>query len=123
MADGDTAGKRADHLVPIEIAGDMAHGAMGMELMPVPAGDAGSFLPAMLEGVEAKAARTGTPVDLYKPLSAFANRPGGGVLLFGLDEDAGFKVVGVGNPRKLQEDLSGLAAQMEPPLRLASRWR
>jgi len=57
----------------------------------------------------------------FKPLSAFANRPGGGVLLFGLDEDAGFKVVGVGvgvgNPRKLQEDLSGLAAQMEPPLR------
>ena len=43
--------------------------------------------------------------------------------LFGLDEDAGFKVVGVGNPSKLQEDLSGLAAQMEPPLRLASRWR
>ena len=43
--------------------------------------------------------------------------------LFGLDEDADFKVVGVGNPSKLQEDLSGLAAQMEPPLRLASRWR
>ncbi|MCX6668180.1 MAG: putative DNA binding domain-containing protein, partial [Methanothrix sp.] len=70
-----------------------------------------------LEGVEAKAAHTGTPADLFKPLSAFANRPGGGVLLFGLDEDTGFKVVGVGNPRKLQEDLSGLAAQMEPPLR------
>ena len=70
-----------------------------------------------LEGVEAKSAHTGTSPDLFKPLSAFANRPGGGVLLFGLDEDAGFKVVGVGNPRKLQEDLSGLAAQMEPPLR------
>jgi len=70
-----------------------------------------------LDGVEAKAAHTGTPADLFKPLSAFANRPGGGVLLFGLDEDAGFKVVGVGNPRKLQEDLSGQAAQMEPPLR------
>jgi len=70
-----------------------------------------------LEDVEAKAARTGTPADLFKPLSAFANRPGGGVLLFGLDEDAGFKVAGVGNPRKLQEDLSGLAAQMDPPLR------
>jgi ATP-dependent DNA helicase RecG len=70
-----------------------------------------------LDVVEAKAAHTGTPADLFKPLSAFANRPGGGVLLFGLDEDAGFKVVGVGNPRKLQEDLSGLAAQMEPPLR------
>jgi len=70
-----------------------------------------------LDGVEAKAARTGTPSNLFKPLSAFANRSGGGVLLFGLDEDAGFRVVGVGNPRKLQEDLSGLAAQMEPPLR------
>ena len=70
-----------------------------------------------LEGVEAKAARRGTPPDLFKPISALANRPGGGVLLFGLDEDAGFKVVGVGNPRKLQEDISGLAAQMEPPLR------
>jgi len=43
--------------------------------------------------------------------------------LFGLDEDADFKVVGVGNPSKLQEDLSGLAAHLEPPLRLASRWR
>lgn len=53
-----------------------------------------------LEGVEAKAAHTGTPADLFKPLSAFANRAGGGILLFGLDEDAGFKVVGVGNPRK-----------------------
>jgi ATP-dependent DNA helicase RecG len=70
-----------------------------------------------LDGVEAKAAHAGTPSDLFKPLSAFANRPGGGILLFGLDEDSGFKVVGVGNPRKLQEDLSGLAAQMEPPLR------
>jgi ATP-dependent DNA helicase RecG len=70
-----------------------------------------------LDGVEVKAAHTGTPADLFKPLSAFANRSGGGVLLFGLDEDAGFRVVGVGNPRKLQEDLSGLAAQMEPPLR------
>jgi len=70
-----------------------------------------------LDGVEAKAAHSGTPADLFKPLSAFANRAGGGILLFGLDEDAGFKVVGVGNPRRLQEDLSGLAAQMEPPLR------
>ncbi len=70
-----------------------------------------------LDGIEAKAAHTGTPPDLFKPLSAFANRSGGGVLIFGLDEDAGFKVVGVSNPRKLQEDLSGLAAQMEPPLR------
>ena len=34
--------------------------------------------------VEVKAARGGTPKRLYEPLSAFANRTGGGVLLFGL---------------------------------------
>jgi hypothetical protein len=34
-----------------------------------------------LEGVEVKAAHTGTPPDLFKPLSAFANRPNGGVML------------------------------------------
>ncbi len=60
-----------------------------------------------LEGVEVKAAHTGTPPDLYKPLSAFANRQGGGSCSSAWNEDAGFKVVGVGNPRKLQEDLSG----------------
>ena len=38
-----------------------------------------------LDGVQAKAAHTGTPADLFKPLSAFANRAGGGILLFGLD--------------------------------------
>jgi ATP-dependent DNA helicase RecG len=69
-----------------------------------------------LESIEAKSAHVGTPPDLYKPISAFANRPGGGILLFGLDEDAGFKVVGAGNPRKLQEDIRSIASQMEPPL-------
>ena len=39
-----------------------------------------------LDNVEVKAARGGTPRRLYEPLSAFANRTGGGVLLFGLDE-------------------------------------
>ncbi len=34
-----------------------------------------------LDGVEAKAAHTGTPAGLFKPLSAFANRPGGRFLL------------------------------------------
>jgi len=70
-----------------------------------------------MAGVEAKAAHSGTPPDLFKPLSALANRVGGGVILFGLDEDADFKVVGVYNPRKLQEDISGMAAQMVPQLR------
>ena len=68
--------------------------------------------------VEVKAARGGTPKRLYETLSAFANRTGGGVLLFGLDESKGFLVVGVGDAHRLQEDITSLAsADMEPALR------
>ena len=68
--------------------------------------------------VEVKTARGGTPRRLYEPLSAFANRTGGGVLLFGLDESKDFSVVGVGDAHRLQEDITSLAsADMEPALR------
>ena len=68
--------------------------------------------------VEAKAARGGTPRRLYESLSAFANRTGGGVLLFGLDESRDFSVVGVRDAHRLQEDITHLAsADMEPALR------
>jgi ATP-dependent DNA helicase RecG len=68
--------------------------------------------------VEVKAARGGTPKRLYEPLSAFANRTGGGVILFGLDEYSGFSIVGVGDAHKLQEEITHLASdQMEPALR------
>lgn len=71
-----------------------------------------------LDNVEVKAARGGTPRRLYEPLSAFANRTGGGVLLFGLDETKDFSIVGVGNVQRLQEELTHLAsAEMEPALR------
>jgi ATP-dependent DNA helicase RecG len=71
-----------------------------------------------LDNVEVKAARGGTPRRLYDPLSAFANRTGGGVLLFGLDEEKDFSIVGVGNAQRLQEELTHLAsAEMEPALR------
>jgi ATP-dependent DNA helicase RecG len=50
-----------------------------------------------LAPVEVKSARVGTPERLYEPLSAFANRPGGGVIVFGLDEE--------GNPGPLREHL------------------
>ena len=45
--------------------------------------------------VEVKAARHGTPKRLYEPMSAFGNRTGGGVILFGLDEASDFSIVGV----------------------------
>ena len=68
--------------------------------------------------VEVKAARGGTPKRLYESLSAFANRTGGGVLLFGLDESKDFSIVGVGDAHRLQEDITNLAsADMEPALR------
>ena len=49
-----------------------------------------------LDNVEVKTARGGTPRRLYEPLSAFANRTGGGVLLCGLSEAGDFAVGMVG---------------------------
>ncbi len=59
--------------------------------------------------VEVKAASGGTPKRLYEPLSAFANRTGGGVLLCGLDESRDFSVVGVRDAHRLQEEITHLA--------------
>lgn len=71
-----------------------------------------------LNNVEVKSARAGTPKRLYEALSAFANHTGGGVVLFGLDENADFGVIGVGNAHQLQADIGDLASsEMEPALR------
>src|SRR3954453_20256331 len=71
-----------------------------------------------LENLEIKTAKGGTPKRLYEALSAFANRPGGGIILFGLDEERGFEVVGVGNTQKLMEEVGHLATtDMDPVLR------
>jgi ATP-dependent DNA helicase RecG len=71
-----------------------------------------------LANVEVKAARGGTPRRLYEPLSAFANRTGGGVLLFGLNESSDFSIIGVGDAHRLQEEITHLASSdMEPALR------
>ncbi|MCX5885236.1 MAG: putative DNA binding domain-containing protein [Proteobacteria bacterium] len=71
-----------------------------------------------LDDIEVKSAHGGTPQRLYESLSAFANRPGGGVMLFGLEEDRNFEIVGVSNAHDLQKIISDLASsEMEPPLR------
>jgi ATP-dependent DNA helicase RecG len=71
-----------------------------------------------LDNAEVKAARGDTPRRLYELLSAFANRTGGGVLLFGLDESKDFSIVGVGDVQRLQEEITHLtSADMEPALR------
>ena len=71
-----------------------------------------------LDDVDVKSAQRGTPQRLFEPLSAFANRTNGGVILLGLDENRNFEIVGVGNAHRLQEEISNLAAsEMEPALR------
>ena len=71
-----------------------------------------------LNDVEVKTARSGTPKRLYEAVSAFANRAGGGVILFGLDERTDFSVVGVSDPHRLQSEIGDLvSSEMEPPLR------
>jgi ATP-dependent DNA helicase RecG len=55
-----------------------------------------------LDDVEVKTAEGGTPKRIYESLSAFANRSGGGVVVFGLDERRDFEVVGVGDFQRLQ---------------------
>ena len=68
--------------------------------------------------VEVKTARGGTPKRLYEAMSAFANRTGGGIILFGLDESADFSIAGVGDAHQLQEEITSLASDnMEPALR------
>ncbi|MHB8092520.1 MAG: RNA-binding domain-containing protein, partial [Syntrophales bacterium] len=75
-------------------------------------------LQSEMDDVEVKTALHGTPQRLFETLSAFSNRPGGGVLLLGLDESKRFENVGVGNAHRLQEEISHVAAaEMEPPLR------
>jgi ATP-dependent DNA helicase RecG len=68
--------------------------------------------------VEAKRAQRELPKRLWETLSAFANSPGGGTVLLGVDEAAGWEPTGVDDAAKLQADLASLCAdQMEPPLR------
>ncbi|MDR1179244.1 MAG: putative DNA binding domain-containing protein [Spirochaetales bacterium] len=66
--------------------------------------------------LELKAARKGCP-RLYDTLSSFANQSGGGVILFGVDESAGYEVCGVYDPADLQKKIVEQCLQMEPPPR------
>jgi ATP-dependent DNA helicase RecG len=71
-----------------------------------------------MDDIEVKSASSGTPQKLYQSLSAFANRTGGGVILLGLNEAQGFKIVGVSNAHRVQEEISQIAtSEMEPELR------
>ncbi len=57
MADRDIALQPLHDAVGIEVAGDMAHRAMGVEVAAVETGDTRGFLSAMLERMQAERAQ------------------------------------------------------------------
>ena len=67
--------------------------------------------------VEVKSAARGYPESLDRSLCALANLPGGGVVILGLDESAGFAPVRLSDAAKLAEGLAARARHsFNPPL-------
>ena len=54
MTARDAAGQGADNVVAVEIARNMTHRAMGVEMIAVEAGDARGFLSAMLQRMQSQ---------------------------------------------------------------------
>lgn len=67
--------------------------------------------------IDLKKASGGTPSKLYDTLSSFSNQIDGGTIVFGIDEDAGYEVVGVHNAQDLQKKVMEQSLQMEPVVR------
>ena len=67
--------------------------------------------------LEIKSAHLGCPVRLYPTLSNFSNQDEGGIILFGLDEEQDFAIVGVYDPQDLQKKVVEQCRQMEPVVR------
>jgi ATP-dependent DNA helicase RecG len=67
--------------------------------------------------IELKKAKEGTPRRLYDTLSAFANQVGGGIILFGIDQESNYEITGVYDPQDLQIKVTEQANQMEPVIR------
>jgi ATP-dependent DNA helicase RecG len=68
--------------------------------------------------IEVKAAAGGLPESLAPTLSALANLPGGGTIILGLDERAGFRPVHLPDPQALKQGLAAKASGFVPPVRL-----
>lgn len=72
---------------------------------------------AEMQTVEVKAAHEGCPEKLRDTLSSFSNQDSGGVIVFGLDENAGFSPVGIYHAQDLQKHVTEQCNQMVPPVR------
>lgn len=67
--------------------------------------------------IEIKSAANGCPTRLYDTLSSFSNQDVGGIILFGIDENQGYKIVGVYDAQDLQKKVTEQCNQMEPKVR------
>ena len=74
-------------------------------------------LQAESQEIEVKSAHNGCPKKLYDTLSAFSNQDNGGVILFGLEEEKEFQVVGVYDVQDLQKKVNEQCKQMIPIVR------
>ncbi len=66
--------------------------------------------------LEVKSAENGCP-KVIDTLSAFSNQPGGGKLLFGINEKDNYNICGVYDPADLEKKLMEQCLQMEPAVR------
>lgn len=67
--------------------------------------------------LELKNASNGCPKRLYDTLSSFSNQDDGGVIVFGIDEESGYKEVGVYDPHDIQKKINEQCLQMDPVVR------
>lgn len=67
--------------------------------------------------MELKAASQGCPTRLFDTLSSFSNQDDGGIIIFGIDEQAGYRVCGVYDAADLQKKITEQCKQMEPAVR------
>ncbi len=72
---------------------------------------------ADLTHVEAKLAESELPKRLWQSISAFSNTRDGGTLILGIAEEDDFRIAGVKNPNKIQQELASLCSSMEPAIR------
>jgi ATP-dependent DNA helicase RecG len=68
--------------------------------------------------IEVKAAAGGLGDSLISTLSAFANLPGGGLIILGLDERNGFTAVQLDNPQVLKQGVAAKARNLAPPVQV-----
>ena len=69
------------------------------------------------QSLELKSANLDCPKKLFDTLSSFSNQDDGGIIVFGIDEEHGYKECGVYDPQDLQKKVNEQCLQMEPKVR------